>query len=422
MRRLGNVLALLTSVAILLAGNGLQGVLLPVRAGYEGFSGFTTGLLATFYFSGFLLGCLFGARAIGAVGHIRAFTAMTAIATATALGCGFFATPWLWLPLRVVTGFCFAVLYMAIESWLSEASDKESRGFVLSVYMIINLSVICAGQMMLPLFAPRDFELFAVVAMLIAMAAVPVALTRAQAPAPITSTRPRLGHLFHLSPAGVAACLCVGLSTGAFWALAPGFATARGFDEAGIARLMSVTVLAGALGQFPLGWLSDRIDRRWVMALGALGSSAAAAGLALLSSPSAPIIYLLCGLWGACILPIYVIGLAHTNDHGESVDFVETSAGLLLVHAGGSALSPIGASLLGGVIGEGAVFLWPAIVMGLLAGYVLWRRTRTETPAEAEQIRFVEALQAARTVSPVFDEELQADLESAETAAGEADS
>ena len=171
LRALAPVSALLLSVAILLMGNGLQGTLLPVRAGIEAFSTFDIGILGSSYFLGFALGCLLGPYAVRRVGHIRAFTAMVSIASTTALLHVVVLNPAVWWVMRGLTGFCFATLYMIIESWINEKASNETRGFVFSVYTIINLTVITLGQMMLTLTDPGTFVLFAVASVMISIAA-----------------------------------------------------------------------------------------------------------------------------------------------------------------------------------------------------------------------------------------------------------
>ena len=155
--------ALLLSNALLLMGNGLQGILLPIRGGMEHFTPLDLGILGGVYFLGFGVGCLHGPRLIRDVGHIRVFAAMVAIVSANALVHPLAVSAVLWWMLRGITGYCFAVLFMVIESWLNERSTAETRGSVFSLYTIINLTVITLGQLMLPFGNPSDLPLFSVV-------------------------------------------------------------------------------------------------------------------------------------------------------------------------------------------------------------------------------------------------------------------
>ncbi|HKK51111.1 MAG TPA: MFS transporter, partial [Myxococcota bacterium] len=164
---LAPIFALLLSAALLLMGNGLQGTLLPVRAALEGYSAVEIGVLGSAYFLGFALGCLYGPRMIRRAGHVRAFAAMVAIASTVVLAHAILLSPWAWWGLRILTGGCFATLFMIIESWLNEKSTNENRGFVFSVYTIINLTVITIGQLMLLMDEPTDFPLFSVSSILV---------------------------------------------------------------------------------------------------------------------------------------------------------------------------------------------------------------------------------------------------------------
>ena len=216
--------ALLLSVGFLLAGNGLQGTLLPIRAGMEAFSTPDIGILGSAYYVGFASGCLLGGRILRRAGHIRTFTAMASIASAVALAHALVLSPWFWWLARATTGFCLAVLFMVIESWLNERSTKQTRGTVLSIYLIINLTVITVGQMMITLYDPGSWALFALASILVSLAAVPIALTVSPAPTHVQTVSIRIRRLHRLSPVGFAGCVTVGLANGAFWALGPVYA------------------------------------------------------------------------------------------------------------------------------------------------------------------------------------------------------
>ncbi len=274
-----SVSTLMASVAVLLMGNGLLGTLIPVRANLEAFSGIDIGILGSFYFVGFTLGCVTGPLLIARVGHIRTYLAFVAVAAIAALVHVLATDVWVWWLTRATTGFSFSVLFIVIESWLNERSDNETRGTVLSIYMVINLTVLMLGQLMLTLADPRSFSLFVVAAILFLLAALPVAMTRAQSPNPIPVVWPRLMRLYRVSPVGAVVCFAVGLANGAFWSIGPLFPMDRGFGTPGIAFFMSAVVLGGAIGQWPLGRLSDTVDRRYVILAAAL--SAGLAGLAL---------------------------------------------------------------------------------------------------------------------------------------------
>lgn len=407
------ITALLLSVALLLMGNGLQGTLLPVRANLEDFSPTDIGILGSAYFFGFAAGCLYGPRLIRRAGHIRAFTALVAIASCVVLVHSLVLNAYLWWVLRAMTGFCFAALYMIIESWLNEKSTNETRGFVFSLYTIINLTVMTVGQLMLGLDRPENFSLFMLASILVSLATVPIALTRAEAPAPIRSVKIRVPHLYRLSPVGVVGCLAVGLANGSFWSLAPVYAQEKGADTWGVAVFMSVAVLAGALAQWPLGRLSDKMDRRKVIIGAACG--AATAGLLFVLWAPASIVGLLAliFLFGLFTLPIYSITVAHMNDYIEPGGYVEAASGLLLVYAMGAVVGPLVSSIFMQYSGPDALFAVTASVHLALAGFAFYRmRLRARAPEE-ERAAFSESLNLAQTVATIefspVDEEQEAD-------------
>lgn len=244
---LAPVAALLVGVAILLTGQGLQGTLLPVRASLEAFSTVSIGVIGAAYFLGFTLGCLQGGELVKRVGHIRVFAAMTALASATPLLHGLVLSPWTWSFLRLITGFCFAVLYVVIESWLNERSTNENRGVVFSTYVMITLTVLAAGQMMTLLYDPLDMALFAIASVLVSIAAIPVVLSVTPSPEQPHSVELNLKRLFKISPSGTAGCLATGFANRSFWSLAPVFTAAYSGDPSLAAWFMSSAVIGGAL-------------------------------------------------------------------------------------------------------------------------------------------------------------------------------
>lgn len=395
------ITALLLSVALLLMGNGLQGTLLPVRANIEAFSATAIGILGSAYFLGFAGGCLYGPRLIRRAGHIRAFAALVAIASCVVLVHSLFLNATLWWVLRAMTGFCFAVLYMIIESWLNEKSTNETRGFVFSLYAIITLTVITIGQLMLGLDRPEDFPLFLLASILVSLAAVPIALTKAEAPAPVLSVQIRLRHLYELSPVGVIGCLAVGLANGSFWSLAPVFAQEKGANAWGVAVFMSVTVIAGALCQWPLGRLSDKMDRRRVIIGAACGAATASLIFVIWSPPWGQALLALAFLFGLFALPLYGLCVAHMNDYVEPNGYVEAASGLLLVFALGAVIGPVIASSLITYLGPDALFGTTAAVQLCLAGFALHRMRQRPPAPEEEHVAFAESFTLAQTVSTV---------------------
>ena len=380
LKTLAPILALLASVALLLMGNGLQGTLLPLRAQLEAFGALQIGWLGSAYFAGFALGSLLAPRFVRRVGHIRAFTALAAIASATVLGHALAIRPEVWLPLRALTGFCLAGLYVVMESWLNAQATNATRGAILSVYTAVNLTVITLGQLLVAVLEPQTFVPFAVAAMLIALAGVPLALTSSKAPAAPEKIGVDPRWLYRNSPVGLVGCFAVGLANGPFWTLAPAFAVANGLDSGGVGLFMALVVLGGAVGQWPAGRLSDRLDRRWVILGVCLLAALAGAGLVAAALRRPDLLPYAAVAFGACAIPLYALCVAHANDFVQPGQFVRASAGLLLASALGAALGPLLASVVMDRAGSASLFGFTAGVHLLLAGFVVYRTRRRAAP------------------------------------------
>lgn len=381
--------ALLISVTILLAGNGLQTTLLPLRAGLEVFSPFAIGLMGSSYFLGFVAGCLLTSHLVRRVGHIRTFAAVVAGASAVPLLHLLVVDPLAWPALRAITGFCMAALFLVIESWLNERADNHTRGTVFTVYTTLNFGAITAGQLLITLYDPAKFPLFAIASVLVSLAAIPVALTTSAAPAPLSEVRLRPLRLLELSPVGVAGCLTIGLAGGAFWALGPIFAVDVGLEVRQVAIFMSVTVVGGALSQWPFGRLSDRLDRRVVIVAVALLSAATGAALFLATGRWPSAILPLAFAFGAFSFPLYALSVAHVNDLIGDQSFVEVAGGLLLVNGLASVAGPMIAVAAMNLQGAGGLFLYTACVHTGMAVFALVRMRMHPLPAETHGADFV---------------------------------
>jgi len=367
------VTALLIATAILMLGGGLQGVLLPIRAKLQGFSDVMVGLMGAGYYAGLLAGCLLAPSIIARVGHIRAFTVFTALACTTPLLHAMWVTPTSWVGLRILNGVCFAGLLLVIESWMSSASDVESRGRVLGIYAFVHFVVVTIGMQFMNIAPPSGFELFSLIAILYALAALPIALTRTIAPVPPSQPRLRLGWLYGVSPMAVGAAALTGITNGAYWNLAPIYAQRAGLDIADIALFAAVGVLGGAVAQWPAGSLSDRYGRRAFIAGLAVVGAAAGLALALLPGGNKALLFVLVTIFGAANFPVYTLALAHANDLVPKQRAVEVSGGLLLVFSIGAIGGPILGSLAMTAFGFSAVFAMTAVGHILMVAIVLVR-------------------------------------------------
>lgn len=394
--------ALLLSVALLLTGNGLQGTLLPVRANLEDFGSVSIGILGSAYYVGFVAGCILTPLLIRRAGHIRLFTAMVAVASVVPLAHAMLVGPVPWWLLRAMTGLCLAGLYLIIESWLNERATPQNRGMIFTTYTTVNFSVITLGQMLLLTDDPVRFHLFSLASILVSLAAVPVAMTRYPQPAPISSARLSLRGLYRVSPVGAAGVLTVGLANGAFWGMAPAFASQAGLTITQVAWFMSATVVGGALSQWPFGRLSDRMDRRKTILLSCM-CAAGSAGLVIFTYLTLP--HLMIGaafLFGVFSFPLYAISVAHTNDMATDVDFVAVAGGLLLINGAGSVVGPLIAGIAMHKLGPLGLFGFTAIVHLCMSAFTLHRMGQRAAPAQAQKTDFV-PMPATAPVRPDLD-------------------
>lgn len=363
--------SLLGGVALLLLGHGLLNTLLTLRGIAEGYSTGMVGLLMSGYFGGFLIGTWLAPSLIRRIGHIRTFSFYAALAATAVLLHVLIVNPWVWLVLRVMYGVALVTLYMVIESWLNAQVSGEKRGQVFAVYMAVNLGSLAAAQQLLGLDSPMEFTLFAVATILIGAAMMPITLTRQPQPALPDVPPTDLLQLARIAPLPLMAAGISGFCLGGFWGLAPVYAGQVGFDDAGIGLMMSVTILGGALLQWPIGLLSDRFERRsvllWVVTLAA----ALPLGLALLEA--GPVLLGVMFVWGGLAFSIYSIAVAQMVDHLNPDEILSGSSGLLLVNGFGAALGPVIAGGLMHLAGPVALPLFYTVSLGVLAFYAFYR-------------------------------------------------
>lgn len=370
--RIFPISALLAGVALLLLGGGLLGTLLAVRGGLEGYSTTVIGLVMSAYFVGFLVGTGIAPILIRRVGHIRAFAIFAAVASTTALIHAIWVDPWVWALLRLLTGIAIVGLYNVIESWLTAQATNESRGGVFAVYMIVNLLALAAGQWLILVAPPTSFELFSLIGILVALSLVPVALTKLGQPDTTLSESVPLGVILRAAPVAAAGGFGSGLVMGAFWGMGPLFAQRIGLDERGVAALMSLTIVGGALLQLPIGRYSDIHDRRRVMGQVAAGAALAAIIGAHALSHWQLSIYATMAVYGGLVFAIYPLCAAHLSDHLDADQLIGGSGWLLLLHGAGAALGPLLAGWFIGVMGAGSLMLYFSILLLPVAWFAGW--------------------------------------------------
>lgn len=334
--------ALLLGFALLMIGDGLQGTLLAVRAYREGFPNIITGLVMSSFYVGYLGGTLWAPGIVRKVGHIRVYAALSAVASAAILVHAAFPTPPAWILLRLISGFCFSGLYIVAESWLNDSVTNETRGHLLSVYMVITYVAVGAGQLFLNLADPMGYPLFVLTSVLISIAVIPLLLSATTAPEFAESDAVSLRELYRISPLGIIGMFGVGMATAALFALAPVYAGQIGMNTAEISYFMLAPVLATVLFQWPIGRLSDWFDRRKVILLVTCIASIAAVVCIYMARISNFHLLIAFGVFGGFSLPMYALCIAHTNDHLKPSQMVAASGGLILAGGIGAVIGPVG--------------------------------------------------------------------------------
>ncbi len=381
--------ALFVAVAVLTLGNGLFGILLALRMTVEQQPAWATGLVLGVYFAGFIPATLYGRGVIARVGHIRAFAAFAAIAAAAVLALPIATGLWAWVLLRAVIGGCLAILFMTVESWLNARTENRLRGRVLGLYQAAIFVSVSTAQLLVGFGDPTSFVLFSAVAMLYALSLVPLALTRAEPPALSAPTRLRLGQLIRLSPLAVAVAMGAGVINAAFQNMGPVFALGVGMSTLEAGRFMAMGVLSGLVMQWPFGWLSDRFDRRHVVAGIAISASVAALALAVGALLGASQwLFVLAAAFGGFSFALYPQAVAHANDYAEPHTLVSMSAGLLLANGLGAMASPLVAGLAIDAFGPPALFVMIGVVSGALGAFAIYRMGRRDPKPVAQQTPF----------------------------------
>lgn len=387
-KSLFSLVALLLGSAFLLFAGGVNALILPIRGEAEGFTAASLGLLGTGWAIGYVAGCLRTPALVARVGHIRAFGAMCAIAAIAVLISLVLITPWVWIPVRALSGFCFAGAAMIVESWLNERTEASSRGRVFGIYTMVNLAATTAGQMVLTLGDSSGYFFFVLAAMVYCLALLPTAVSATTTPRALTKVSLDLPGLWRNSPIAVFAVLMVGVSNAAFGTLAAVYGARIGLTLSDIALFASIPILAGAAMQIPVGIASDRLDRRKVL-IGITGFALLADALFLVSGATSPAVVLaLAALFGATVFAMYPVIVAHANDHAEFGTHIQVSGGLLLVFGIGSIIGPTVAGAAMTQFGAVSLFAVTGAAHVLLLGFAILRLLTAPAVSSENKVSF----------------------------------
>lgn len=393
------ILSLLRGTAFLLAASGLHGLLLPLRGQEEGFSTAVLGLLGTAWAGGFVAGCFFAPRLVRRAGHVRAFGAFAASGAIVALLTGLLINEFAWVVLRAFTGFTMAGAFMVIESWLNEKSTNENRGTVFGLYMMVTYASIMAGQMIVAAGDVKSASLFMVAGIFFCLSLIPTAVSTQATPQPLQDVSLDVKGLYANSPVASVACVLIGIANGAWGTLGAVYGARIGISTAEIALMMSLVVVAGAAMQLPVGRVSDKTDRRFVLAAASLGSAVFGLLVFVATPRSGAFVIAMTACYGALAYTLYSLAVAHANDHAKPEEFVKVSGGLLLLYGFGTMIGPVIGALLMSAMRPESVFLATALAHSTLAGYTVLRIGR-RAPVPLEDREAFKTLPSERGVTP----------------------
>ncbi len=375
---------LFIGMIFLMVSNGLLATLLTLRGSSLGFDNSAIGLMQSCYPVGSLIGCLIAPRVIVSVGHIRTFAALASTASAVALVHLITFDPWSWGAMRLLSGFCFSGLYIVAESWLNGSATNESRGSLLSIYFIVQTGGVTAGQLLLNLSSPEGILLFILVSILISFSLVPMLVSSSTSPPYELPERIGLGALFRLSPMGLTGSFLNGISQTVLYVSLALYGAAIGLASGSIGILIGCMTLGGMLFQFPMGKLSDHVDRRLVI----VGAPALAIPVCLLlvalDNPAHQF-PLLCGLMaalGGLTLPVYSLCMAHMNDYLKPEQIVAASGTLVLILAAGMTLGPTLGGYVIEIFGPQGIFYLLATTSAFTVATALFRLWQGQSRSE----------------------------------------
>lgn len=375
--------ALLLGMFFIMIGNGMQGSALGLRGGIEAFDPTTMGFVMSGYFLGFLGGAQVTPWLLRRVGHVRVFAALGSLISAAFILFAAVVDPVAWTLMRFVVGFCYSGVYVVAESWLNEDATNDNRGQAMSAYIIVQMMGIILGQGLLNVADPGGYNLFVIMSVLVSVSFMPILLSAGPAPAFLSVRRMSMVRLFRTSPLGCVGTLFLGGIFACLFGMGAVYGTQRGLSTAEISVFVGAIYLGGLILQYPIGWLSDRTDRRrLIAAVTGLGLIGALGAVALVDW--FPGFVVCCALVGGTANPLYSLIIAHTNDFLEPEDMASASGGLIVLNGVGAAGTPILVGWLMKTQGAAAFWLFIAAAMAAICLYALYRMTRRPAKSAAE--------------------------------------
>ncbi len=387
--RLSSVTAILFATWFLSTGQGLHQALIPLAAEHHFFSQISISLLASVYFGGYLAGCIFAPALIKRVGHSRTLAIAAASLSALSLFHVLMPNEVLWILFRVMVGLAFATIDLVMESWLAASAENQDRGKLLSIYRLIDLGSLGLGQFLIASASPGEFLLFALVAICVSVTVVIVSASTAPTPPIPQSVSVRFWHVYKVSPLAVIGSLLHGVASGIYWGYAPLIAEDASDSDTAVGVILAATLIGAAMAQFPVGWASDKYDRRkiliWVSGIAVLFSVV----IALVSGKHPELMGGLMFFYGATSFCIYPLLITYAFDRANKEEFVEVGAAVLMAYGVGAFAGPLLAPLASFWGEMSLVFLIVGLSYTAVFGFALYRSGQSSPVDEEETVKFV---------------------------------
>lgn len=415
---LRNSWALLFGMFLLMLGNGVQGTLLGIRGSLEGFSAGSMSLIMSAYFIGFLFGSRLAPTMIRNVGHVRVFAALASFVSAALILYAALPNEYVWFFLRVLVGFCFSGIYVVAESWLNDSSTNETRGQALSAYLIVQMMGIVAAQWLLNFADVGGFILFIIISVAVSLSFAPILLSVSPAPMFQTTKPMSLRQLYVASPLGVVGIFLLGGIFAALFGMTSVYGTEKGMTVGEISIFVGIIYVGGMLLQFPIGWVSDRMDRR-LLIIGITFVGGLACLLAFSAAANLTILLICSFIIGGVANPLYSLLLAYTNDFLDHDDMAAASGGLLFVNGVGAIAGPLVVGWMMSVYGPDSFFLYIAVLLFLTAFYAFYRTFQRQAPSVDDTASYQPVFATASPVAVEVAQEwsIETELEAEEDAA-----
>ena len=401
--------ALFLGLLLLMIGNGLQGTLLGLRGALEGFDAAVMAWVMSAYFAGFMFGSRMAPGMIQRVGHVRVFAALASMISAGFILYAAVPDPIAWAAMRFVVGFCFSGVYVVCESWLNDTSTNETRGKTLSLYMIVQMVGIVSAQGIVNFADAGSYILFVVMSVLVSVSFAPILLSATPAPVFQGAKPMTLRRLYETSPLGCIGMFFIGAVFAGMFGMAAVYGSEKGLSVADITTFVAMIYIGGMVAQYPIGWLSDRMDRRRLITFICLAAAAAMIPSALFADNY---VILLIGALalGGLSNPLYSLLIAYTADYLQPEDMAAASGGLMFINGAGAVLGPFIVGTMMTALGADFYFVFMGVNFAIIAGYGFYRMTRRAAPSVEDTSAYAYVAPQASPVAVEVAQEYAIDL------------